>query len=425
LDRWWETVDDPAVTRLIESALAGNFDLKTAWDRLDQARAIARREGADLYPYLDGTDSVSRSARESDPGGRTYSDEVSIGLAASYEVDLWKRVEAAHDAAGLQAQATAQDLRAAALSLSARVANTWYRLVEQQSQMALLQRQIETNLRYLELVELRFQKGDVSATDVLQQRKLVEATRTERARVQSDLQVLRNLLSTLTGDLPRQTEVHEESRLPELPPLPDTGVPAQWMRHRPDIHSAYLRVQASDRRLAAAIADRYPRFSLSAMARTAAGNPGQLFDEWLASVAGNITAPLVDGGRRRAEVDRNRAAASEALHDYGQTILNGMREVEDALTNERQQQKTVQGTRRQLALSNRTVEQLVRRYRNGTVNFLRVLDELRTQQQLQRNLLSTRGQLIRDRISLYRALGGGWELQRPEDVPADFVPKNN
>ena len=421
--RWWESFRDPAVTGLVESALDGNFSLKSAWDRLDQARAVARKAGAERYPQLDGSASGGRTARETNLAGRDYEDEFTLGLTASYEVDVWGRVRATHDAAVLRREASREDLRAAAISLSAQVASTWYRLVEQRSQLKLLDRQIATNERYLELVELRFRKGDVSAIDVLQQRKLVESTRTEKARVQAELENLRHLLAVLIGDPPTKTGLPEKVTFPELPELPETGLPAVWMTQRPDIRSAYLRVRASDRDMATAIADQYPRFSITARGQSTAVEPGALLEEWVLSLAGNMTAPLIDGDRRNAEVDRSRAAASESFHVYGQTLLESFQEVEDALTNERQQQKTVRGVRQQLDLSNRTVEQLLRRYRNGTVNFLRVLDELRTQQQLQRTLVGARAQLVLDRIDLHRALGGGWDLDRPADVPAEFVRK--
>jgi len=420
-DRWWAALGDDQLTALVNRSLDGNFSLKAAWDRLDQARALARRQGAPLWPQLDGTASGGRSGRETEVAGReqrTYEDEYSLGLTTSYEVDVWGRVRANYDAARLNAQASSEDLQAAALSLSAQVASAWYRLVEQRAQMDLLERQVETNQRYLELVELRFRKGEATAPDVLQQRKLVESTQTEKANVQGQLETLRHQLAVLVGGVPKKADLPARTTLPELPSLPKTGVPARWLQQRPDIRSAYLRVQSRDRDLAAAIADRYPRFTISGRLTTSAAQPSQLFDEWLANLAANMAVPLIDGGRREAEVERQRAVLSESLHNYGQTVLSGIQEVEDALTNERQQRKTVAGLRRELALSNRTVSQLWDRYTKGTSGFLRVLDELRTQQRLQRNVLSARAQLVRDRVDLYRALGGTWEMEPPEGSAA-------
>ncbi len=438
--KWWRRLDDPKLARLVDKALEGNFNLKTAWDRLDQARAVARKQRASLWPQLDGSASGSRTVQESQGasfitqstvpqagggGGRTYTDEFTLGLTASYEVDIWGRVQAAADAAQLSAQASRQDVRAAALSLTAQVANTWYRLVTQRAQLALLKDQIATNRRYLRLIRLRFNKGNVSATDVLQQRKLLDATRTDRTRARAELKRLQHQMAVLVGETPETIELPEQRDLPDLPPLPDTGVPVRWLRQRPDLRSSYLRVRSADREVAAAIADQYPRFSISANFQTTASEPAELLQEWFGRLAGNMTAPLLDGGRRDAEVDRARAAAAENLHNYGQTLLTGIQEVENALSNERHQRNVLKRVRKQLRLSNRTLDQLLRKYRNGTINFLRVLDELRTNQQLQRSVLSAQYQLVQDRIDLYRALGGTWELERPEGTAADFIPDSS
>jgi outer membrane protein TolC len=261
-------------------------------------------------------------------------------------------------------------------------------------------------------VRLRFQKGAVSATDVLQQRKLVDSTRTEKARARRELETLRHQLAVLIGKVPGQVDLPDSTQLPELAGLPDTGMPSSLVRRRPDIRSAYLRVRSND-----------PRFTITGNFRTTAVEPSALLDEWLASLAGNMTAPLLDGGRREAEVDRARAAASESLHNYGQTVLTAVREVEDALSSERQQRRALEGVRRQLRLSDRTVDQLMRKYRNGTVDFLRVLDELRRHQQLQRSVLSARFRLVQDRIDLYRALGGTWNLERPARAGSRWSPE--
>ena len=432
--RWWRALDDPKLENLVAEALEDNLDLKTAWDRLDQARAVARKERASLWPQLDGSASGSRTVQESEGasfitqstvpqagggGERTYTDDFTLGLTASYEVDVWGRVQAATDAAELSAQASQQDVRAAALSLTAQVANTWYRLVTQRAQLELLRNQVATNQRYLELVRLRFNKGDVAATDVLQQQKLLDSTRTKKARARAELKRLQHQMAVLMGEAPENIELPEQGALPELPPLPDTGVPAKWVRRRPDIRNAYLRVRSADRQVAAAIADQYPRFSISADFQSTAAEPGELLQEWFARLAGNMSAPILDGGRRDAEVDRSRASAAERLHNYGQTLLTGIQEVEDALSNEHHQRTVLKRVRKQLRLSERTLDQLLRKYRNGRVNFLRVLDELRTHQELERTVLSAQYQLVQDRIDLYRALGCTWDLERPEGTVED------
>lgn len=409
--RWWKSLDDPELDRLVKKALEGNFGLKAAWDRLKQARATVRVQGAGLYPQVNATGGAKRTARESNRTGRTYADEFSSGLTASYEIDLWGRVHSLRNAAVLRRRATRRDYRAAAITLSAQVAETWYSLVEQRGQRELLERQIDTNERYLKLIEMRFEKGEVPATDVLQQRKLVESTRTERTRVVARIKNLRHRLAVLLGLVPGRAELPGGDDLPGIPPLPATGVPAKWIRKRPDIRSAYLRLRAKNEDVAVAIAERYPQLDLKASLSSAAAEPALLFEEWIADVAATMAVPLVDGDRLDARVDRRRAAVSESLNKYGKTVLDAVREVEDALNEEKQQQETIQSIRRQLRLSRQAMNQLLREYRNGTQGFLRVLDELKTLQSLQRRLIEARKNLLIDRINLYRALGTGFKTR--------------
>ena len=316
-DRWWTAFSDEDLDSLVDRALRYNFSLRVAWDRLDQAMAVAARSGASLKPSLEGSAGASRTVARSPVTGRDYTTSYSLGLLAAYEVDLWGRVRAGRDAALLDALATNEDLHAAAMTLSAEVTGTWYTLVEQRGHLRLLDEQIETNEKYLDIVTLKFRRGQVSATDVLQQRQLVESARGERILVESRAEVLEHQLAVLLGQAPGSVLITVRGELPELPPLPHAGVPAQWIRRRPDVRAAELRVQAADRRVAAAVADRFPRLSLSVRAETSAERIHDLFDNWLAGLAANVVAPLFDGGLRRAEIERTRAAVSEQLDSYG------------------------------------------------------------------------------------------------------------
>jgi outer membrane protein TolC len=280
--------------------------------------------------------------------------------------------------------------------------------------MKLLDEQIKTNEEYLEIVTIRFRRGQVPATDVLQQRQLLESKRGEKVRVESEIAVLKHQLAILLGRAPGTLEISAGDELPELPPLPGTGVPAEWIQRRPDIRSAYLRVQADDQRVAAAIADRFPKVGLSASASTSSERVRDLFDNWFASVAAGFVVPLVDGGRRRAEVTRTRAAASESLHLYGQTVLDSLKEVEDALTREAHQRALLASLEKQLDLSQKSTDQTRDRYAKGTMDFLRFLTTLLNHQTLQRTYLQAQQELVQFRINLYRSLSGSWQLQRSD-----------
>ena len=410
-DRWWLTFADPTLDHLIARALSENFSLQTAWDRLDQARAVARRAGAALWPEVNGEASGSTTRFRTNSQTES-SNDFSLGLSASYEVDLWGRINSTQEAAELDAMASAELLQTAALTLTAGVASTWFRLIEQREQILLLQQQIATNQQTLELVTLQFRTGQVSIADLLQQRLVVENRRGELALARAQEQVLLNQLAVLLGLPPDLVPQLAPASLGSLPPLPATGVQSNLIERRPDVRAAWLQVQAADQRVAAAVADRFPRLSLSGRATTSSEEIEDLFDDWLSSIAANLLAPLVDGGGRRAEVDRTRAAASAALHNYGQTILEALAEVEDALVREQRQMEYLSSLDRQLELAAQATERIRDRYLNGAVDYQRVLASILSEQQLQLTRIAASGALYENRVNLCRALAGGWEMSR-------------
>ena len=412
-ERWWTAFGDETLNRLVEEALRGNFTLRVAWDRLDQARAAAIAGGADLWPSVDATAGAAREVERRTTTGRTYTKDFSLGLAVSYEVDLWGRIRSTADAARLDASATGEDLHAAAVTLAAEVVRTWYDLVEQRGQLALLDDQIATDETYLDIITLKFRRGQVSATDVLQQQQLVELTRGDQVLVRSSVSVLENQLAVLLGRVPGGLVEEPPLHLPDLPPLPRAGVPASLVRRRPDVRAAELRIQASDQRVAAAVADQWPALSLTAGATTTANEIRDLFDNWLASLAANLAAPLFDAGRRRAEVERTRAVLSERLNTYGDAVLTALAEVDNGLVQEARQADYVASLARQLDLSQKATDQTLENYTKGTTEFTRYLTTLLAHQRLQRSSLTARRDLVRLRIELYRALAGGWALPRP------------
>jgi NodT family efflux transporter outer membrane factor (OMF) lipoprotein len=408
--QWWRDLGDPGLHRLIDKALRDNKSLLAAGERLIQAEAVARKAGADLFPGLDGSGSFTSATTRKD-GGTTSRSTFLLGLAASYEIDLWGRIHASREAALFDAQVSQEDLQTAALSLAGQIANLWYRLAAGHSQLELLRQQQEANRTGLELIQLRFSAGRTGIADVLQQQQLIESKNGEEARQRALIKVIEHQLAILSGIAPERLEIPDKPILIELPPLPATGVPLDLLARRPDVHSRYLALLAADRRVAAAIAEQYPRLSLSATLNSSASGIGDLFDNWLASLAANIVGPLVDGGARQAEVDRTSAVARERLHAYGQTVLAAIGEVEDALVQENQQRLLLTSLELQLDLATRTLANLRERYKQGAEDYQRILSAFLSQQGLQRALVSGRQELIAFRIDLYRALGGRLPLQ--------------
>lgn len=407
--RWWLSFADPELERLMDRALAGNLSLLAARERLEQAAAVATKAGAERIPSLNFETSAARTWLDT-PGARETRNTFSAGLYASYELDLWGRVRAGREAASYDFLARAEDLKTAGITLSAQVTDTWYRWLEQQGLQTLYAEQLETNQKILELVTLQFRTGQVGIGDVLQQRQLVEAGHGELALVAARVMVLEHQLDILAGEAPGSQPAAPTTEPVVLPPLPLTGVPAELLQRRPDVRSAWFRLQAADQRVAVAVAERFPKIGLSGRLETTAGQADALFQDWLSSLAANLVGPLLDGGRRRAEVERTRAVAAETLHDYGQTVLVALAEVEDALVNERQQGEHLASLERQLELAVQAEASLRGRYLQGAVDYQRVLTARLSTQGLQRKLLTARRELLGFRVDLCRALAGGWDV---------------
>jgi NodT family efflux transporter outer membrane factor (OMF) lipoprotein len=410
-DRWWQAFSDPTLNALQRKALAGNFDLEAARDRLREARAVVDRESAARYPALDLSVSAEHQRRGSGAvtgSGDAGSEQLSTSLVADYEVDLWNRIDSTIEQTEFQQAARRADLKAAAITLTANVASTWYELVQQRGQRRILRQQIETNERVLEIVRRRFARGNVRASDVLRQQRLLESTRQQRSVVLEQIELLKHQLLVLTGRSPTMALNASGDALPQVPPKPDPGLPAELVHRRPDVRSAFYEVRAADRGIAVAIADRYPSLTLTASLSTSDSDATDLFDDWMRSIAGDLLQPVFDAGQRKAEVRRTESVKGQRLATYGQTVLTAFREVTDALSSEYHQRQQIRSIRKQLELAQRTSERLRREYLNGDISYIDVLDALTREQQLQRDLLQARFFLIENRIGLYRALAGGW-----------------
>jgi multidrug efflux system outer membrane protein len=272
----------------------------------------------------------------------------------------------------------------------------------------LLMQQLETNLILQELVELRFRKSLASALDVFQQRQLVEQSRAQLPLVEQAERQLLNELALLLGRTPFSLPQIKSQSI-EIPyDLPSAGLPIQLLTDRPDIRGAMHRLQAADWNVAAARADRLPQINLSAGAAYQADELSLLFDNWLIDLAANMTAPLFDGRRRAAEVQRLQAVAAENLATYRLTILTAIREVEDALVSEVKLREHLKGLEAQLDAAQKALNEARGRYRSGLSDYLPVVTQLLAVQNLERTQIQRRAEVLTARVDLYRSLGGTW-----------------
>ena len=411
IDKWWLAFEDPILNHLVEQALSDNFSLKSSWEKLNQAKAVYEKSRASLIPELDGELGGSFNETGTDTN-TTRSDKLILGLSAQYEIDLWGKIDSSIDATHMDLKATVADLDAAGMTIAATVAETWYRLVQQNSSIRLLEAQIATNEKALQVILAQFRTGQVPMADVLQQRQLVESKMGEILKLLSEQKQSEHQLAILTGTAPGTQSYTIPSELISLPPFPETGIPAELILARPDILSAFHDVEAADRRVAVAIADRFPALRLSLSFETSGNSTNDIFSNYVATVAASLAGPIIDGGQRLAEVERTKAVAMEKLNDYGQTILVAVGEVEDALIEEKQQLLYIKSVQVQLDLAAETLDQVKDRYLKGVENYQRVLSALTSLQSLQQSSLSARRDLLINRIQLYRALGRGWNYSQ-------------
>ena len=403
-DEWWMVFDDEQLNSLMATALSENRSLRGAWARLEAAEAGLRIATGTRLPSVDANTSVSRSKSQFFGVNRTSS-LYSLGISAAYELDVWHRLSARQQAAVSDRDAAASDGETVALMLTASIANTYYVATEQQQQLALLDEQEKVNQQFLEIIEARFGAGQATAVDVYQQREQLAAIQVQVPAARQRLARSEHLLSTLCGRPPGLGMVDAAKILPALPPLPATGLPIDLLERRPDVRAARARLVAQDHRLGAAMADRYPSLRFSVSTGASSVSVSDIFSNWVWSLAGNVVAPIFDGGRRKAEVDRNHAVLAQLLAAYEDTVLTGLREVEDALVVEVEQQELLARLAKQQELADAAYGSGRARYLEGVGNFLTVLTELSASQRIQRTRLSAHQALISNRISLYQALG--------------------
>ena len=437
LDKWCTDFDSPELEQLVAQSYERNLDLKAAWARLQQAEAVARQQGAPLWPWLSADGSATHQKTDfgaqfggelptggQQPGGGQQPDgggeetdffdtsdsftTYRTSLAASYEVDVWGKIRSRWQAAKLDALATRAQAESLAMTLTSQIAENWLDMVYQRERIDLIEEQIDTSEKFYELTLLRLSQGTATALDVTQQKQNLESLRGQLALARASEATARNQLAVLLGYAPQQDLGLERQQLPDLAPLPDPGVPAELLTRRPDVRAAMVRVEAADERIEAAVAEQLPQLQLSASLFLQANEIANLFDQLLYNLSASLSQPIFQGGRLRAQIDQTEAAGAEAVFSYAQTLLTAMREVQDALIVESRQGEFIESLRAQLAAAERALELARDRYRRGALDYLRVLDAIQSLQISQQNLLDARRQRLSTRIRLCRALGGTW-----------------
>lgn len=407
--RFWEQFDDPQLNELERVALDGNLTIKQAMARYDQFTALDKISKASLLPFLNLTGSAGRDKSFS-TFGSTEGNSFRLSAVAGYEIDLWNKRGSGRSAASYNRQASVADIKTAFITVGAQVADLYYLTVEQRAQLALNEQIVASQADTLARMESRYEAGLVSALDVYQARQNIIGSKAKSPVFEANLAKGNHALSVLLGQFPTRLVSGELANLPEILPEVPAGLPSELVSRRPDIEAALLRIKAKDSEVAAAVAARFPSFNLTVGVGSATLDYGTSLSGTFWNMLLNTTMPLFDYGRRRAEVERRKAMLEEELARYQQTVLRAFQEVEDALIAGRSGEAQIKLLAERYGATTATLRLAEDQYFEGLADYLSVLTAQKNHFEVQSQLLSARRQLISDRISLMRALGGDWMM---------------
>ena len=415
LSQWWQRLNDPLLSGLIDEALQASPDLRTAQARLREARARRTVAAAGQYPNVTASGGASRSQSSEEVGSGETRNFFSAGFDASWELDVFGGVRRSVEAAEADLASSLASLEDTQVSLASEVALNYVEVRTRQILLGIARDNLASQSETLQLTEWRAQAGLVSSQDVEQARSNREQTRAQIPLLETSLAEVEHALDILLGKTPGT--LHARLAAPgALPVLPDqiaVGIPADTLRQRPDVRAAERRLAAETARVGVAEAARYPSFNLSGSIGLEALTFGALgsSDAVASSLFAGIAGPLFDAGRLRAQVEIQDAVREQAQVAYEQTVLVALLDVENALV------ALVRNRERVEALASavesvRNAAQLARqRYSAGLIDFQSVLDSERSVLLLEESLASARANGVQALIRLYKALGGGWSPQ--------------
>ena len=402
---WLSSFNDPKLLKLIKEGQTNNKTLKIAAANVEKAWLVADQAGAGLKPTLD----LALGAARSDTGSTSAATNLSINLQASWEVDIWGRIRSGYDANVASAEAVNADFIYAQHSLSASIAKGYLLAIEAKLQKAATESNMSLLEKVLEIAEFKYKNGVVSLQDVALTRSDIAAARENLVRIEGSYRDALRALEVLIGRYP-DAALELPTSLPELPPAPSAGIPAEILERRPDIVAAERKVAVAFNLTAQAKAAKLPRLSLTGSLGGASNELSSILDPakiaW--QIAGNLLVPVFDGGRLQREVDIATIEQEQALLTFAESALEAFSEVEQNLD---QGQVLLA---RQIALKevkqeiDKAYQIAELRYNEGESELIDVLNIQQRVTQADSNLIAIQRALLEQRINLYLALGGTW-----------------
>lgn len=427
LTRWWTAFNDPLLNSLVARAVQSNLDLGMAEARIREARALRAVTASGAWPAVDVSGSYSRSrasenafSSPSQAGVGAFSpardgaqDLFRSGFDASWEIDVFGGVRRNVEAADATIEATVEDRRNTLVTLLGDVAKNYIDLRGFQHRIAVARANLKAQQETLELNKVRFEAGLASDLDVAQAEGQVNITAAQIPALESSLKQAAHRLDVLLGLQPGAlwSEFSSEAPIPGLPPEVLVGLPSELLRRRPDIRRAERQLAAATAQVGAATADLFPKFSLTG----AAGLQSISASDWFTggsrfwSIGPTIRWPIFDAGRIRANIEVRNAQQEQALRQYEKTILTALEDVENSLVNYSREQARFRSLTEAVAANRRAVTMANELYTNGLVSFLNVLEAQRSLYSSENELAQSEAAMASNLVSLYKALGGGWE----------------
>ncbi len=431
LARWWQVFGDPVLAALEERAAARNLDLQEAAARLKEARALRGVAGAGLFPTLDATGRAAtrRTSESSERAVGTETEFYQAGFDAGWELDVFGGTRRAVEAAQADLDAAQALLHEVRVSLAAEVALNYVEARTFQARLAVTLANIRSQQETYELNRSRYQAGLIDELAVQQSLYNLQHTRSQVAVLETGLEAAKNRLAVLLGETPGSLEplLSENRPVPAPPPEVAVGVPAETLRNRPDIRRAERELAAATARIGQAAADLYPKFQLLGTIGLESLTAGDLL-EWTSrfwTLGPGVTWRIFDAGAIRQNIRVRTARQEQAFVRYQAAVLRALEEVENALVafaKEQRRREFLQGA----VEAAQKAEFLARdRYRAGLVDFTDVLDAQRALQSFQDELAQSEGAVASNLVRLYKALGGGWQIQTANEGESTACNKSD
>jgi NodT family efflux transporter outer membrane factor (OMF) lipoprotein len=428
---FWQSFNDPKLTKLVERALAENNDLRTALSNYDRSNALLREAKFDRYPTVTANGQAGHQRLSKDQSFDAPFDErntytFSLASNATWELDLFGRIRRSVEAARADTAASEADFNALQVAIVGQVASTYVDLRGTQERLRVARENAENQQETLQIVQKRLDAGRGSNFDIARSREQYESTLARIPALEARIAVDEHRLAVLTGNQPGSlTGLDEPEPLPELPASIDPGTPANLLRRRPDVAAAEYRLHAATARVGVATADLFPRLSIAGMIGTQAFAASSLFsaDSQTSLIAFGVDWSFLDVGRVRARIVASRADAAGMLARYQQTVLLALEDTENSLVLYARTQAEDEHLKRAASDSAEAAHLARVRYQEGLIDLFEVLDAERQLLQAQDAFADGRTRSASAAVSLYRALAGGWPQAKTADPPAQSAAR--